>query len=200
VSRGLEAELWRAIRIGRRVDLLEALGISPTLMTVVGCDFVEFRSSHHGTFYDLREDGAPALIVGVVGSDESRFVEEISAIDLATGIAVGSIEQRGGSFVYDLVAIELEGARIASRKGWATAFNEQLIEKARWAETSLDLLSPLSWLREPDNACAISDWTFATYLLRDIQPLVCENDAIAQSVRHEFVRHHLPLPAILVPA
>jgi hypothetical protein len=182
----IEAELWRAIRIGRSVDLFEALGISPTLQTVVGCDFVEFRASHHGNFYELFEGGTPALIVGAVQLD-----------GLFEGEA-GHVE--GGSFIFDLMAIELKGSRVATRLGLATAFNEHLIEKARWAETSLDLMSPLSWLREPDNACSISDWAFATHLLRDIEPLVCENDAIAQRVRHEFVRHHLPLPSLLVPA
>ena len=85
--------------------------------------------------------------------------------------------------------------------GWATAFNEPLIEKARWAETSIDLLSPLSWLREPDGACAICRPGLRHLpVAHRAGALVCESDVLAQCVRHEFIRHHLPLPSILVPA
>ena len=113
----LEAELWRAICIGRRVDLLEAVGVSDTLQTIVGCDFVEFRATRHGHFYDLREDGTPALIVGVVGVDESDTQFEITAIDLATGVGVGQIEEHLVAASSTISRPSSSKAR-ALRRGW----------------------------------------------------------------------------------
>jgi len=188
----IEAELWRAIRVGQRLDLLEAVGISPNLATIVGVGFAQFRVNSIGSFYEPSEDGAAALIVGVVENSEyplfgpSRF-EKTDLVDLA--------------------AIELEGQRVGSRLGWAVAFNRHLIDAACWANSSelwagtatLELLSPISWLREPDGACAVIDWQTAVITMQGIDTITCENERLAEHARRAFIRRHLPLPTLLVP-
>lgn len=191
----LEGELWRAIEIGRRVDLIEAAGIAPALMTVVGVDFVRFHGrGRREMFYEPAEDGAAALIVGAVDHDEDDCGDPI-AIDLGTGIGVAEIVE--GGVIADLVAIELEGRRVGSRLGWATALGTDAIEASRWRGMPLTLMTPLRWLREPEGTASVIDWRRAVYSLQDCAKITCDSLALADRVRAAFARP-IPLPPLYV--
>ena len=198
----LEAEMWRAVRAGRRVDLLEAIGIAPALATIVGAEFVHFWSTNRETFYEPGEDGVGALIVGVVEYEPAEVIVEPLSLDLATGIGLHAVEP-GGSALVDLVAIELEGERVGTRLGWAAVLGSDAIEASLdrgplYDPLPLRLVTPIQWVREPDGAAAVVDWSRAAHSLQDCCSITCCSLALGQRVRAAFQKTLLGVPPISV--
>src|SRR5262245_29258781 len=85
----IEAELWFAIKAGRRVDMLEAFGVAPANATIGGASFVQFASGN----YMPDPGGQAAVIVGVV---EDAGLVDLAAFDLegehiGTRLGIGTI-------------------------------------------------------------------------------------------------------------
>lgn len=199
----LEAELWYAIKAGHRVDLLEAVGVSTALATVVGADFVAFWRTRRGeTFYEPAEDGVAALIVGVVEHEPHEVIVEPLSIDLATGVGLHAVEP-GGSVLADLAAIELEGERIGTRLGYAAMLGGAAVEAslecgALYDPRPLRLITPLQWVREPDGAAAVIDWVRAAHTLRCCCSITCGTLELGRRLRAAFRQPLMPPIAVEV--
>jgi hypothetical protein len=170
----IESELWPAIQRARHhlvAPLLAGLGISPKLKTSWGIARVELFGPGRA-YHQPAEDGAFALIMAVVEFG-----------DLA-----------------DLAAIELPSQHTATRLGLGKALGLDDIDRARWDGGRLNLVDkPLEWLREPEGAACIIDWSVADFTLADLEPakveVWCSSLALAERV--EQVRPR-PMPKLLV--
>jgi hypothetical protein len=170
----IEAELWTAIQRARHprvAQLLAGLGISAKLKTAWGLGRVEFFGPERA-YYQPAEDGAVALVVVVVEFGD----------------------------LVDLCAIELPSQHVATRLGLGKALGLDDIDRARWDGGRLNLVDkPLDWLREPEGAACIIDWSVADFTLADLEPtrveVWCSSLALAERV--EQVRPR-PMPKLLV--
>ena len=167
--------MWRAIEAARRTDALEIMGVAAVLQTVVGVGFVEFL----GDNYLPDPEGVAALIVGAV-----------------EGYVPGEF---GHSDIIDLVAVEIEGERSASRLGIAAALGQDAIEEARWNGQPLKIMTPLEWLRGPAQAAAIIDFSRAANTRQGLDPLLMNYRPLAARLHAAFARPRV-IPTLLVPA
>ena len=104
----------------------------------------------------------------------------------------------------DLAAIDLETQHIATRWGLGKALGLDAIDDVRWNGGTLTLLDkPLDWLREPEAAACLIDWSIAAFTLANLDhpttkladnpiEVRCSSLALAERIARAFAR---PLPA-----
>lgn len=175
-SSHIEAELSPAIAAAQRLSTFhESLGVAPDLVTLAGAAFVEFIAPN---FYQPDAAGTAAVIVGAV---EGYWPGEFGCAE-----------------VVDLVAIEIDGERVANRYGIAAVLGSDAIELARWYGSVVKVVTPHQWLAGPDRSVAVVDWRRAAFALQDAPELHFTDAALAFRVRNCFARP-LGRPRILIP-
>jgi hypothetical protein len=124
-----------------------------------------------GGLYVPREDGRPALLVGVVEAAE----------------------------LIDIAAI-VRGPRLLTRAGNASVLGGDALERARWHGAVIDLVEgPADWLERPNDSAMVIDWRRAALALSDLPALRCSSPRLAAQVNAAFRRPVLRMPALLVP-
>lgn len=121
--------------------------------------------------YVPREDGWPALLVGVVEAGE----------------------------LIDIAAI-VKGPRTLTRLGNARVLGGDAIERTRFYGASLDLVErPADWLQRPNDSAMVIDWRRAPLVLSDHPVLRCATPRLAAQVHAAFHRPVFRIPRLLVP-